>query len=281
MYKERVTIRYNFKSKKAQILENMCILFFAIEQHPKYPVIICANRDEFHQRPTQAMHWWPNKNDPLAILAGKDLQAGGTWLGLNNQARFSALTNFRQPQLIDKNKKSRGDLVLQALAQSDNEIAIQLEKSVANYNGFNLVFGQLNNLTCFDSVSKKLQPLTTGFHSLCNGALDDIWPKMTLGQTKLADTIKTFTNQSLNIDQLFELMQDNQQAKTQHLPKTGIPLDWEQLLSSIFIVSPQYGTRTTNIITQDHDGNVCVYDRSYDEQGDCIAAQKFSLYFSL
>lgn len=255
----------------------MCILFFAIEQHPKYPVIICSNRDEFHLRPSQAMHWWSVKNDPQAILAGKDLQAGGTWLGLNKQGRFSALTNFRQPQLIDKNKKSRGDLVLQALSQSDHEMVIQLEKSVTDYNGFNLVFGQLNKLICFDAVSQKQQPLTRGFHSLCNGALDDIWPKMALGQTKLADTIKSFTNQSLNIDELFKLMQDNQQAQTQHLPKTGVSLDWEQLLSSIFIISPDYGTRTTDIITQDNEGNITVYDRSYNAQGECIETQKFSL----
>jgi len=255
----------------------MCILFFAIKQHPKYPVIICANRDEFHQRHTQAMHWWPKKEHQNTILAGKDLQAGGTWLGLNKQARFSALTNFRQPHLIDKSKKSRGDLVLQALSQNDNEVTVQLQKSVHDYNGFNLVFGQLNNLYCFDAVSQKQQSLTAGFHSLCNGALDDIWPKMALGQTKLAETIKAFTNQSLSIDELFELMQDNQQAKTEHLPNTGLPLDWEQLLSSIFIVSPQYGTRTTNIITQDNDGNICVYDRSYNEQGECIETQEFSL----
>ena len=130
----------------------MCILFFAIKQHPRYPVIICANRDEFHQRPTQSMYWWPN-NDLLAdkVLAGKDLQAGGTWLGLNEQGRFSALTNFRQPQLFDKNKKSRGELVLHALAHKDNDVTEQLAKSSSHYNSFNLVFGQLDNLMCFDS----------------------------------------------------------------------------------------------------------------------------------
>ena len=255
----------------------MCILFFAIEQHPQYPVIICANRDEFHQRPTQAMHWWPEKEDRQAILAGKDLQAGGTWLGLNKQGRFSALTNFRQPQFIDQNKKSRGDLVLQALAQNNDEIATVLANSAHHYNGFNLVFGQLNHLVCFDSVSQKQQPLTAGFHSLCNGALDDIWPKMALGQTQLTHAISAFANQPVNIDKLFNLMQNAQQAKTENLPNTGVPLDLEQLLSSIFIVSPEYGTRTTNIITQDMEGNISIYDRSYNEQGIGIEEQRFSI----
>jgi len=250
----------------------MCILFFAIKQHPKYPVIICANRDEFHQRPTQAMRWWPTKNEQCTILAGKDLQAAGTWLGLNKQGRFSALTNFRQPQLFDSNKQSRGDLVLQALTQQDDNIASQLEKSVHNYNGFNLVYGQLNNLACFDSVSQKLQPLSTGFHSLCNGALDDIWPKMAQGQRQLAKTVQ---NPPLDVNKLFELMSNSEQAKTEHLPNTGVPLNWEQLLSSIFIVSPKYGTRTTNIITLDNEGKVTVHDRSYNEQGLCIEKQMF------
>jgi len=248
----------------------MCILFFAINQHPKYPVIICANRDEFHQRPTKAMHWWADSD----VLAGQDLQAGGTWLGLNKQGRFSALTNFRQPHLINENKKSRGDLVLHALAKSTSTMSTQLAKSAQQYNGFNLVFGQLNNLHCFDSVSQKQQQLTAGFHSLCNGALDDIWPKMALGQAKLSKAIK---DHNLDIDLLFELMKNSQQAHTESLPNTGVPLNWEQLLSSIFIVSPDYGTRTTNIITLDQKGKIAVYDRSYNEQGLCIAAQNFSL----
>lgn len=248
----------------------MCILFFAIKKHPKYPVIICANRDEFHQRPTQSMHWWPEKD----VLAGKDLQAGGTWLGLNKQGRFSALTNFRQPQFFDENKKSRGELVLYALSHQNDEITQQLAGSSSHYNSFNLVFGQLNNLVCFDSVSQKQQPLNAGFHSLCNGALDDIWPKMALGQAKLADAIK---DHSLDIEQLFKLMKSAQQAQSEHLPKTGVPLDWEQLLSSIFIISSEYGTRTTNIITLDNEGNIAIYDQSYNEQGICIEKQSVSI----
>lgn len=253
----------------------MCILFFAIKQHPKYPVIICANRDEFHQRPTDPMHWWPKKNLQAGdVLAGKDLQAGGTWLGLNKAGRFSALTNFRQPELFDKKKQSRGELVLQALANQDNEITEQLVKSSSDYNGFNLVFGQLNKLMCFDSVSQKQQVLDVGFHSLCNGALDDIWPKMALGQATLADAIKDHT---LDIEELFALMKSGQQAQTEHLPKTGVPLNWEQLLSSIFIISPEYGTRTTNIITLDDEGNIAIYDQSYNEQGECIKKQSFTI----
>lgn len=251
----------------------MCILFFAIKQHPKYPVIICANRDEFHQRPTNSMHWWSDSKQYPNILAGKDMQAGGTWLGINKSGRFSALTNFRQPESQDDTKKSRGELVLQALTSNDKQTAEQLKKSTLDYNGYNLVFGQLNNLSCFDNISQKLQPLSSGFHALCNGALDDIWPKMALGQHQLTEVI---TSTSLDVSRLFSIMNNNEQANIQHLPNTGLPLDWEKLLSSIFIVSPEYGTRTTNIILQDNDGNITVYDRSYNEKGQCVAEQNFS-----
>jgi uncharacterized protein with NRDE domain len=255
----------------------MCILFFAIKQHPKYPVIICANRDEFHQRPTQAMHWWQKNDNPNVLLAGKDLQAGGTWLGLNQQGRFSALTNYREPLLFDKSKKSRGDLVIQALASTNEVTTKLLGNSAYQYNGFNLVFGQLNNLVCFDSVSKKQHTLKAGFHSLCNGALDDIWPKMKLGKNQLTNAISNREEHPLNIETLFSLMQNNQQAEAENLPNTGVPLNWEQLLSSIFIISPDYGTRTTNIITQDNEGNISVYDRSYNTQGNSIKDQYFSI----
>ena len=255
----------------------MCILFFAIKQHPKYPVIICANRDEFHQRPTQKMHWWPAKQNQQAVLAGKDLQAGGTWLGINKHGRFSALTNVREPTLFDQQKQSRGGLVIHALANNDKAINAHLVKSAHNYNGFNLVFGRLEKLRCFNSTTNKQQTLTAGFHSLCNGNLDDIWPKMALGQEQLTHYIQSNVDYPMNINALFNLMQNSQQATLNKLPNTGVPVEWEQRLSSIFIKSPEYGTRTTNIITQDHNGNISVYDRSYNAQGVCVDEQCFPL----
>lgn len=258
----------------------MCILFFAINQHPDYPVIICANRDEFHQRPTQIMHWWDSENTKKTepnILAGKDLQAGGTWLGLNKYGGFSALTNFRNPSKIDNNKQSRGNLVLNALkhqqAKSLDSLEQQLLNSSPHYNGYNLVYGSLRNLNCFNNISNSIEPLDTGVHSLCNGKLDDIWPKMALGEQALSQAITK--NDELDIDDLFRIMQSNQQALPEHLPNTGISSEWEQLLSSIFIVSPEYGTRTTNIITLNSVGDIEVFDRSYNEQGEQTSTQNF------
>ena len=253
----------------------MCILFFALNQHPDYPVIICANRDEFHQRPTRAMHFWDTPN----ILAGKDLVAGGTWLGLTPQGRFSALTNYRQPTEFDTTKKSRGELVIQSLLKTDQEVNLLLNENSTHYNGFNLVYGQLDNLHYFDSVNKQCKKLPSGVHSLCNGALDDIWPKMAIGQNKLTSLITKYAKNSSPIvsEELFTLMKNSEQVNAAQLPNTGISPQWEQLLSAIFIVSPEYGTRTTTIIMQNNYEELTIEDRSYNALGQCSLQQKFTI----
>ncbi|MGB2740880.1 MAG: NRDE family protein [Cognaticolwellia sp.] len=247
----------------------MCILFIAVEQHPDYPVIICANRDEFHQRPTQDMHWWPEQN----ILAGKDLQAGGSWLGLSPEGYFSALTNFRRPASFDKNKRSRGDLVVQALQNDAQQTQQYLTQASSQYNDFNLVFGPLNNLQAFDSVQQKFITLKPGFHSVCNGALDDIWPKMASG-LKAIETL--VTENMLDIETLFALMTNQARAEQQDLPNTGLSGELELLLSSIFIVSPDYGTRSSAIILQTTTGEVSVYEHNYNNQGKVLSDKCFS-----
>lgn len=248
----------------------MCILFIAINQHPQYPVIICANRDEFHQRPTQNMHFWSEPN----ILAGKDMQAGGTWLGLNSQGDFAALTNFRRPQHVHATKRSRGDLVLSALQNDNQTIQQYLIQNSIQYNDFNLIFGSLNNLQAFDSVNKKFITLSSGFHSICNGSLDDIWPKMSLGVTKLEELISA---NKLDVNALFTVMMNQQVADNKHLPETGLAVDLELLLSSIFIKSPNYGTRSTTIILQHKTGEIEVHDHSYNSDGIVEEQNSFQL----
>lgn len=248
----------------------MCILFIAIKQHPDYPMIICANRDEFHQRPTQNMHWWTEQE----MLAGKDLQAGGTWLGLNATDRFSALTNFRRPEHFDVSKRSRGDLAMQALVVNQTKMQQYLAQKSHQYNDFNLVFGPLNNLQTFDSVNQTFTTLKPGFHSVCNGALDDIWPKMTLGVNILENLV---TAEKVTTDALFSVMRNQNIVAKQHLPSTGLSTEWESLLSSIFIISPEYGTRTTAIILQSTSGDVEVYERNYNAEGITINNNNFHI----
>ena len=257
----------------------MCILFLALKQHPKYPVIICANRDEFHARPTQNLHIWPKEK----ILAGKDLKAGGTWLGLTKTQHFSALTNFRQPHLVDDKKVSRGNLVLKALSteniNADNaNIQNHLKNNSDIYNGFNLIYGSLNKLYCFDSVNKKQHILHDGVYSLCNGALTDTWPKMARGQQQLKDLITDKKHEDkLDIDKLIGIMNDSTQALTHELPKTGLPIDREAMLSSIFITSPDYGTRSTLIITKDINNNVALTECTYLPSGEINSTKSVEL----
>lgn len=231
------------------------------------------------------------------ILAGQDLQAGGSWLGLTADGDFSALTNYRQGLTGGKSKgdeqKSRGELVLTALAElkkGSKEAKIQqqndkddffssLSDLARDYQGFNLIYGPLDNLHCYDSINNRYHALTPGFHSICNGALDDIWPKMALGQAALSKAIKADQGQNRAdlIKQLLQLMANNQEADSHELPNTGMPPAIEQMLSAIFIVSPEYGTRSTTIITQDNDGEILINDHSYNAGGICNMQQAFNL----
>lgn len=243
----------------------MCILFLAIEQHPDYPLIICANRDEFYQRPTRTAHQWHS-----GVIAGQDVQAGGTWLGVNPNKKFAALTNFRTGRVDDKPKISRGELVLKAL-QADSPInANWLKENSYRYAEFNLIYGSMGNLACYNSHLKMQQPLSTGFHAISNGKMDDVWPKMAKGKQALENEIKSSkieNSPQINVDSLFKLLTDQTQAKDEQLPQTGVPYEWEKRLSSIFIQSENYGTRASSIVLYKKDGTIQLFEKSYNNNG--------------
>ena len=252
----------------------MCILFIAINQHPEYPLIICANRDEFHQRPTQSAHFWKQPND---ILAGKDLQAGGSWLGITKTGQFAAITNIRNEEPTSQDKKSRGELVTMALADKTMNTAVidykWLKQHSDEYNGFNLIYGNLQGLNCYNSVSKQQIQLSNGFHAISNGGMDDVWPKMAKGEKKL-EAIVTSTDE-INEEALLTILKDQTKANDTELPKTGIPEQWEQLLSSIFIVSEQYGTRSSSLLLQKSDASIKFTEVEYDNKGDQTSLNRF------
>ncbi|WP_065204485.1 NRDE family protein [Shewanella woodyi] len=250
----------------------MCILFIALEQHPKYPLIVCANRDEFHHRPTQQAHFWMPENE---LLAGKDLQAGGSWLGVNRLGDFAALTNFRDPQAQQDGMRSRGELVINALKHHEPMTTAWLREHSQNYNPFNLVFGNRKELYCYNSSQKALTRLTSGFHSISNGALDDVWPKMARGTIALETSITQ--PDEPDIQALLAIMKDETRAEESELPQTGIAIEWERLLSSIYIRHPEYGTRSTSIILQDTSGNTRFIEVRYDGKGRNLGQQEFYL----
>ncbi|WP_345859400.1 NRDE family protein [Shewanella algae] len=249
----------------------MCILFLALDQHPDYPLILCANRDEFHHRPTAPAHFWPPQQQ---LLAGKDLQAGGTWLGCNRLGTVAGLTNIRQPITQPDGMRSRGELVLKAL---DSQTPIEpqwLSEHSDNYNPFNLVFGQGKHFWCYHSPDKSLRRLNRGFHAISNGALDDIWPKMARGEQALERLISQSAKP--DIDKLLAIMRDETPAPDTSLPTTGVSLEWERRLSSIYIRHPEYGTRATSLIFLSREGQLNFYEARYDGKGRQLGLEQFS-----
>lgn len=245
----------------------MCILFVAINQHPKFPLIVCANRDEFYQRPTLPAHKWSQEEN--AILAGKDRQAGGSWLGINPQGFFCAVTNFRKGKSDKKYQKSRGELVTTFLTeryQKINEFQQFLADNSDTYGPFNLVYGNLDRLYCYSSENKRNQVLCDGFHSISNGFIDEYWPKMSSGVNQLQELIID----SWDVDhkeRMLSLLRDDTQASDDNLPKTGVSDQWEKLLSSIFIATENYGTRASTVLLQSITGEITFIEQTYQQLG--------------
>lgn len=264
------------------LVELMCILFIAVDMHEKWPLIVCANRDEFHHRPTEPAHFWPLLSNSTAqptspssqVLAGKDLQAGGTWLGINKLGQFSALTNIRN-QAETEGMRSRGELVLKALSEGATLNEQWLIQHSDNYSPFNLVYQQDNTLWCFNSSTAENQPLEKGFHAVSNGALDDVWPKMAKGQQALEHHV--LSHIAPDVQQMIALMRDESEADDASLPNTGIGLEWERLLSAIFIKHPEYGTRSTSIVMQDTQGNIEFTEVRYDGKARNLGQQRFCI----
>ena len=258
----------------------MCILFLAINQHPDYPMIICANRDEFHQRPTKEAHYWEDKE---GILAGRDLQAGGSWLGINRKGQFAAITNIRTGEKVLENKKSRGELVTFVLEDNTSGEQHQtisepwLKEHGDSYNPFNLIYGDLVQLYCYNSVTAEHIKLTTGFHSISNGAMDEIWPKMAKGEQQLEQLVKSAAG--INETALLSILNNQTRPEESELPDTGIPAEWEQLLSSIFICSEKYGTRSSSLVLFGVDSSINFTEVEYDIEGNHLSLNRFN--FSL
>lgn len=251
----------------------MCILFVAVKQHKDYPLIIAANRDEFFERDTAESHFWPEYPN---ILAGRDLRAGGTWMGINKQGYIASLTNIRAPHTNKADATSRGELVshfLQAPAENSN-YQQNLIAAKENYNGYNLLFGRWNHLSVYNNHTNKLDQLTSGFYGLSNADLNSPWPKINKGVSKLEQYCQN--DKSITTDKLFELLLDKTKARDHQLPTTGAPIEWERRLSSIFIQGQEYGTRTSTILTIDKNQQVNWHERTYNKQAECSSQQSFN-----
>ncbi|MDF2179991.1 NRDE family protein [Aliiglaciecola sp. CAU 1673] len=240
----------------------MCILFIAIDQHPRYALILAANRDEFFARPTAASGFW--KSHPT-LLAGRDLQAGGTWMGMTMDGRIAALTNIRHPASVMADRQSRGDLVADYLknrADMPGYLAT-LRQHRQDFNGYNLLFGSWRNLGVYNNHLDDFQPLGPGIYGLSNADIHSPWPKTGWGVRALGQYCE---KSNLNTEHLFELLRQERQAEDHQLPNTGVELDWERRLSSIFIRGQTYGTRSSTLLLVDKAGHCLWHERSFNQE---------------
>jgi uncharacterized protein with NRDE domain len=223
----------------------MCLILFAYKVHPKYKLMVAANRDEFYQRPTAPAHFWKDAPD---ILAGRDLEKMGTWMGVTKSGQFAALTNYRDPNEVTDGKRSRGELVSDALKYNGDVLEYMkgLARNNAVYPGYNLLASDGDNLYYYSNVGQEIKKVTPGIYGVSNHLLDTEWPKVQMGKAGLTEIINN--KQSDLVENLLTLLQKADQAPNENLPRTGVSLELERMLSPMFIKSENYGTRSSTVL---------------------------------
>jgi uncharacterized protein with NRDE domain len=242
----------------------MCLAVLALHALPGIPVLIAANRDEFHARPTHPAAQWA---DAPGLYAGRDGLAGGTWMGVTAQGRFALVTNFREPGRYLAPAPSRGALVEDYLRGNDSPQAYlaRTHESDQAYNGFNLIVGDTRQAWYLSNRDGPPRPLAPGIYALSNHLLDTPWPK--LARTKTAFTEVLGRTPQPDLPALFEALADRQTATDEDMPATGLPPDRERLLSSPFIVSPDYGTRSSSVLVLREGGAGQLDERRFAPDG--------------
>jgi uncharacterized protein with NRDE domain len=251
----------------------MCLLVLAWNSHPRYRLILAANRDEFHERPASPLAWWP---DEPRILAGRDLRGSGTWMGADRRGRFGVVTNFRELERPLADAPSRGELVTRFLSaeRSPREYLADLGRHAPRYAGFNLLVGESRTLHYFSNRDGgEARPLADGVYGLSNHRLDSPWPKLLRTRARLSALVEA---DQVVTDSLFELLADRTPADPDETPDTGLPPEWERALSSPFVLHERYGTRCSTVLLVEHDGRTTMLERRFDERGVTTGASRLA-----
>ena len=241
----------------------MCLLVLAWKHHPRYRLILAGNRDEFHDRSAMPLNWW--QDDPR-ILGGRDLKAGGTWLGVARSGRFGVVTNYRDLQAPVENAPSRGQLVPRFLtgATSPKEFLDDLRGAAPRYSGFNLLVGGTRALYYFSNRGPNPRALAPGVYGLSNHLLDTPWPKLARTRERFNALL---SQPEISPEDLFTMLADREQAGGTDLPSTGLPEDWERVVSAPFIVNERYGTRCSSVLLVERTGRTILQERRFDAAG--------------
>lgn len=256
----------------------MCLIIFAHRLNADLPLVLAANRDEFFSRPTREAAFWDDDALP-GVLAGRDLKAGGTWLGITRSGRFAAVTNIRDPARQQAKPRSRGDLTRAFLAGSDSAEAYchSLKPYFEDYAGFNLLVCDGETLCYVNNDEQVIETLAPGLYGLSNGRLNSDWPKVRNGRDRLQ--ILLDEPDRLNTDALLAMMTDRRLALDTELPQTGVPKALERTLSAAFIHYPQesYGTRCSTALIMDNSGAVRFSEQNFDAEGTAGSAHYYEL----
>ena len=239
----------------------MCLVTFAWAVRPGLPLVLAANRDEFFRRPTARAAFW---TDAPGLLAGRDLEAGGTWLGVTRSGRVAFQTNHRDPRAHREGAPSRGALVAKFLngEESPGDFLRRKEVEGRSYNGFHLVVGDLRELWYFTNTGGPPRRFLPGIHGLSNGPLEERWPKVTRSAGRLARLLAV--GRSPEPTALLDLLADREPASDEELPSTGVPVEWERLLSASFVESETYGTRSSTVLVVSEEDGVRFVERTFD-----------------
>jgi uncharacterized protein with NRDE domain len=252
----------------------LCLIIIAWRARADLPLAVAANRDEWRERPAESARWWP---DHPELLAGRDLQAGGTWMGVTRDGRLAAVTNFRDPADRRSTARSRGTLVTEFLLGADSPARFlsNLAARSGDYNGFNLILGDMASLFYFGSREGVARAIEPGVHGLSNHLLDEPWPKVVRGRRRMQEALTRHDP----AEPLFGLLSDLERVQDDALPHTGVGIEWERRLSSALITGPDYGTRASTVMTIASSGEVSLEERTRDAEGRVagIAAERFTL----
>lgn len=233
----------------------MCLILVAWQVHPEYPLIVAANRDEFHARPTAFAAPWA---EAPQVLGGRDLEAGGTWLGVTESGRFAAVTNVREPG-APPGARSRGQLTREFLMGTMPPVDYMAELPVGEFSGFNLLVADTQCLYYRSNRNGAARLLPRGIYGVSNHLLDTPWPKLATAKANFAQALKTVPDEA----PLFALLADDEIVPDAELPATGVSLDWERRLSAVFVRSPEYGTRASTVLIRHRDGTGILIERRF------------------
>ena len=240
----------------------MCLIAIAHRAHADYPLVVAANRDEYHHRPTRASAFW---DESPQLLAGRDLEAGGTWMGITRSLRFAAITNHRNPPGVPAQPRSRGLLTLDFLLgdSSPEAYLAAIAERGQEYAGFNLLIGTGDELWYYSNIQGLPERLDAGVYALSNANLTSAWPKQDLAANELEGAL----NQAFSHETLRTAVSSREAAEDTRLPDTGVGRDMESWLSAQFIVGDSYGTRSTTTMWLHREGKLDWEEHCFDASG--------------